>query len=303
VPPTLDPSGNLIGVTYAGGVAYNPNATTTNGSGTFPSGSTSGYGLIYSLAPPTAGNNWAETVLRLFEGEGARTPSGPLLRGASGDYYGVTQYGGQYHSGSVFTLHKTPSGWTFQTIHSFALFDGTIRPHQDGWMPTGALVQDAAGNLYGTTLAGGNGETGVNGPDAGGVVFKLSPTLSGGWKESIIFNFGPQGGPVSGFQPIGGLTLVNGILYGMTQFGGASGRHGDGTIFSLTPPATGHTVWSFRLLWSFTGTGTDGGEPLGRLVADKAGNLYGATSLGTPSSCLCGAIFQFTPKVSPSSAH
>jgi hypothetical protein len=300
--PALDASGDLIGATYAGGGGYNPNATTTNGSGTFPTGSISGAGVVYSLTPPTAGKQWPQTVLRKLLGEPNRSPSGPLLLGASGDYYGVTQHGGKNGSGSVFALHKTGSSWTFKTIYSFRLFDGEVGAGTDGYQPTGALVQDAAGNLYGTTLYGGSGGS-VTGPDGGGTVFKLSPTRAGGWKETLIFQFGPTNGPVTGFLPVGGVTFVDGILYGVTQWGGPAGREAPGTIFSLTPPAPGHTDWGFNLLWAFSGTGADGGNPAGRLIADNAGNLYGSTTIGTTSPCHCGAIYKFTPQASPSVAR
>ena len=85
--------------------------------------------------------------------------------------------------------------------------------------------------------------------------------------------------------------LLNGVLYGATTLGGYTTG---GTLFSLTPPAAGQTAWTERTLYTFNG-GTDGARPLGHLIADSSGNLYGATSNGGNQICLCGSVFKFSP--------
>lgn len=102
------------------------------------------------------------------------------------------------------------------------------------------------------------------------------------------FNF------TDGSGPNGGLILDSaGNFYGTTQFGGSSNR---GVIFKLSP-AGQETV-----LYTFTGK-TDGGIPIGRLIRDAQGNLYGITSLGGDPTCSCGTVFQLTPTGSLNTLH
>lgn len=135
---------------------------------------------------------------------------------------------------------------------------------KDGGLPTAALIEDAAGNLYGTTSSGGSGF---------GVVFKLDTAHH----ESVLHAFtGPDGR-----LPLGGLVLDRfGSLYGTTTFGGV----GDfGTVFKIGPNGR-ETV-----MYSFTGS-PDGRNPYAGLVMDVAGNLYGTTEFGGTSDL--GTIFQ-----------
>lgn len=114
-------------------------------------------------------------------------------------------------------MRKTASGgWGLQTLHNFG--DGS-----DGALPTfAAPVFDPAGNIYGTTNAGGS--AGI------GVVYKLSPGSGGSWTETILHNFANDG--VDGNTPQGGVIFgPDGNLYGTTYYGGL---HGDGTVFELT---------------------------------------------------------------------
>jgi uncharacterized repeat protein (TIGR03803 family) len=129
----------------------------------------------------------------------------------------------------------------------------------DGELPHDGLIMDPSGNLYGTATYGGDA--------AGqGVVFKLAADGT----EKILYDF--QGSPNDGQYPYGGLLMdKSGNFYGTTVAGGPDN---DGTIFKLAPDGT-ETV-----LHSFTNSASDGNEPMGSLVADKAGNLYGTTSIG-----------------------
>ncbi|HTC67413.1 MAG TPA: choice-of-anchor tandem repeat GloVer-containing protein [Candidatus Acidoferrum sp.] len=142
------------------------------------------------------------------------------------------------------------------TLYSFA-------GPPDGAVPLGVLVRDAAGILYGSTSQGGvtGGGCGSNGC---GTIFKLSPNGA----ETVLYKF--LGG-TDGATPSAGLILdASGNLYGTTSKGGASNL---GTIFKLD--TAGHET----VLYSFTG-GPDGSTPLGDLLRDQSGNLYGTTSAG-----------------------
>jgi uncharacterized repeat protein (TIGR03803 family) len=166
----------------------------------------------------------------------------------------------------------------------------------DGYWPDAGLIFDPAGNLYGTTTAGGTG----CGDSCAGTVFQLTPGKDGKWTETLLHSFNFNG--KDGFYPTVGLILDGaGNLYGTTVYGGASGTGcgglGCGTVFELTPGANGK--WTEKLLHSF-GNGKDGSWPDGRLIFDEAGNLYGIAANGGPSgkSCGgygCGIAFELTP--------
>jgi uncharacterized repeat protein (TIGR03803 family) len=135
----------------------------------------------------------------------------------------------------------------------------------DGGLPTAALIQDSAGNLYGTTVSGG---------DSGlGVVFRLNT----GNTETVLHAFaGPDGA-----TPHGGLVLDGfGNLYGTTSSGGASGL---GTVFKVDTSGTE------IVLHSFAGN-PDGANPYAGLVMDDSGNLYGTTENGGASGF--GTVFK-----------
>jgi uncharacterized repeat protein (TIGR03803 family) len=146
---------------------------------------------------------------------------------------------------------------------------------QDCNFSVAPLIADDQHNLYGSTFNGGSGEAGC--------IFELSHS-AGGWKESTIYSFdGPAG---SG--PRGALVLdKTGNLYGTTAGAGAFDR---GAVFELTPSDDG--VWAETVLYSFQG-GSDGAGPVGALVFDREGNLYGATSGG--GSHNAGTIFELIP--------
>jgi uncharacterized repeat protein (TIGR03803 family) len=145
-----------------------------------------------------------------------------------------------------------------------------------GAYPTASPILDAAGNLYGTTCAGGT-SPGLNG---GGTVFELTPTADGDWTETVLYEFGWVPFGWDGAHPYASLTLdAAGNLYSTTGYGGPYGRHGAyvgfGTVFELTPTAGG---WTEGVLYSFSTVHLDGTDPRGGLISDAAGNLYGTTS-------------------------
>ena len=162
----------------------------------------------------------------------------------------------------------------------------------DGFLPTGGLVADGAGNLYGTTDDGGG--------SGNGTVYELTPPVppSTDWVESVLHRFGANGDG----ETLGAVTLVFdsfGNLYGTTIFGGGSinCRGGCGTVFELTPSVGG--VWNETVIYSFTGS-TDGAAPEAGVVIDGAGNLFGTTSAGGASGA--GTAFELSPRLVPDGA-
>jgi uncharacterized repeat protein (TIGR03803 family) len=215
------------------------------------------------------------------------------LRDDSGIFYGTTSEGGDHSQGAVFSLTPPIEGqtaWTEKVIFSF-------NAHSTGYMPTTTpLVKDSTGALYGATHAGGNN---VAGGYSCGVLFKLTPPGGGHtvWTETVLYRFK---GELDGCFPGGPIVLdESGAVYGATGAGGGSGNKGLGwgTLFKLTPPETGHTVWTETVLHRFTG-GADGGAPVGGLVTDGAGAFYGTTGFGGSSGNNgngWGTVFKLTP--------
>jgi uncharacterized repeat protein (TIGR03803 family) len=175
---------------------------------------------------------------------------------------------------------------------------------KDGKFPYASLILDAAGNLYGTTLDGGDFATSCGGYGCG-TVFELTPDRNGRWKEKILHSFGNGN---DGKYPYASLILdAAGNLYGTTFYGGASGTgcNGDGcgTVFELTPHSQG--TWTEKILYNFCAAEycADGAEPRANLIFDSAGNLYGTTEDGGASGFEdcdafgdpCGTVFELKP--------
>jgi uncharacterized repeat protein (TIGR03803 family) len=256
----FDASGNLYGTTFEGG-----------------SGSD---GTVFELAPSSSG--WTETVLHTFTGGAdGRGPGGNLLLDPTGRIYGAALLGGTVNSscsegcGTIFRLANSSGTWRFTRLFDF---QGTT----GGSAPT-AIVFDAAGNIYGTAYAGGA----VCSGSGCGVVFKLSPSTSGGpWKEKILHAFTKQ---ADGSGPYGIAFDFKGNLYG-TTFGGAS--QNEGAVWELSPTTTG--PWKFTQVYAF-GKGTSGYEPDAGVIVDSKGNLYGTCSGGSTAETEWGTLFEFSP--------
>ena len=172
----------------------------------------------------------------------------------------------------------------------------TFTGGNDGFSPYSGVIADEQGNLYGTTVVGGQHSNSCIGGTCG-VVFKLIPNQNGSWTESLLYSF--QGG-ADGANPYGGLLRDSqGNFYGTTYYGGIC-QYGPycGTVYKLDSAANKTTLWNFQC-------GTDGCEPeFGSLVMDQQGSLYGTTSFGgdlsvTNPACLeffgCGTVFKLTP--------
>ncbi|MBZ5573370.1 MAG: hypothetical protein LAO09_15990 [Acidobacteriia bacterium] len=266
----------------------------------------------------TASAQASETVLYSFQGgSDGYVPVGSIAFDKAGNLYGATTYTSpcvtSFQCGSVYELSPPPQqggAWTQTTLYTF---QGHSKG--DGGAPTGGLIQDAAGNLYGVTGYGGTGPCILLGTPTGcGAVYEMiRPAQPGGvWKEKVLYSFlGNQDGQF----PFGDLVFdKQGNLYGATWFGGGKGDTCNslypycGTIFQLSPPRTTHkgSAWTEKVLYSFQGLDAgDGGEPNGGLVFDESGNIYGTTSVGGSNVPLCnngcGTAFELvrSPKGGP----
>jgi uncharacterized repeat protein (TIGR03803 family) len=156
---------------------------------------------------------------------------------------------------------------------------------KDGYSPNANLIFDAAGNLYGTAFGA---PYGGNGYGSNGTVVQLKLGAGGKWSEKVLYSFCAVKGCADGKAPNAGvISDAAGNLYGTTASGGA---YGGGTVFRVTPHAGGK--WTETVLHSFNGT--DGRDPLGSLIFDAGGNLYGTTYLGGANTDN-GTVFELTP--------
>jgi len=236
-------------------------------------------GIVFKLTPPpricqTTMCPWNETILYRFTGgDDGGNPYSPVVFDAAGNIYGTTQSGGSADMGAVFKLTPSGSGWTETVLYSFMGFP-------DGAQPESGLLLDAAGNLYGTTADGG--------ANTFGTVFQLVPSGTG-WTENILYSFGG----LDGYAPYGGLIFDNaGNIYGTTAYAAA----GNGTVFELTPSGG---QWNFTTLYYLTSGGPTVPGPVGTLLLDSHGNLYGTTFEGGLPGCGlgfgCGTVFKLSP--------
>lgn len=165
----------------------------------------------------------------------------------------------------------------------------------DGGDPVGGVTLGANGDLYGTTTGGGTNN---------GTVYQLaSPAKAGSpWGYTLLYSFGTIGGS-DGLQPQGPLVIdANGVLYGMTPYGGSAGC---GVVFSLTPPAIAGGSWPYSVIYNFLG-GSDGCNPwYSGLVIGKNGVFYGTTAYGGSTENAgagWGTVFQLTVPAAPGGA-
>ncbi len=228
--------------------------------------------LLFAAITPRSAQAQTFKVLYSFQGipDGAG-PSGLILY-ASGKLYGTTQAGGKttpwhcsyYGCGTVFAVDTAGK----ETV--LYRFNGA---RKDGDGPNAGLARDAAGTLYGTTVAGGAYE--------GGAIFKLD--TSG--KEVLLHSFGDGNDGSLIWSPV--VRDKAGSLYGTTSAGGRP-PYSFGIVFELD--SSGYE----NLLYTFTG-GADGGRPVARLIRDSQNSLYGVTSAGgnTQACSLgCGVVFK-----------
>ena len=256
-----DPAGNLYGSTMLGG------GTECGGKGC---------GTVFKID-----SKGRETITSVnFDPSAPYDPSPTsIIRDAQGNIYGTTLIGGGTGCGGTGcgTVFKVDTKGKVKLLHSF-------QGAPDGATPVGSLTFDRSGNLYGTTMSGGDAQAC---PSAGcGTIFKISPT----GKETIFHAFEGSDGELAFWE--GGLVFdPKGNLYGVANAGGTIGA---GTIFKIDVKGKIHVLYNFT-------DGTDGGFPMAGLIRDKAGDLYGTTSQGGNTNgqqCFpvgCGAVFKLTP--------
>ena len=230
------------------------------------------FALVFILAFGAAAASAKEKVLYNFRGgsEGA-TPFGSLISDDTGNLYGTTNVGGggPCQFGGCGTIFKLAPDGTETVLYAFT-------GGNDGAYPRAGLTSDGAGDYYGTTMWGG----GCADNDACGTVFKLASDGT----ETVIYAF--QGGSDGALLDAGVIIDGKGTLYGATTLGGNfNGAEcqdaGCGTVYKVTPKGAKTTLYAFN-------GGNDGVQPIGGLIRDSGGNLYGTTGLGG-SGTLCGS--------------
>lgn len=253
-----DSAGNLYGTTSEGG-----GATTCH--------PYNGCGAIFRIAP-----NGSESILYAFQGESdGALPDGGLVFDSVGNYYGETSNGGASDAGTVFRL-----GSDGQETVLYSFTGGS-----DGYEPGNDLVLDADGNLYGT--AGGGYSGGDCAPYLGcGVIFEVNSS----GEETVLYAFQSVS---DGIGPDNVIRDGDGDIYGVTEAGGnictQDAPAGCGTVYKLASDGSKTELYAFQ-------GGNDGLGPVGSLVMDEAGNLYGVTgSGGNGCSNGCGTVFEVRP--------
>jgi uncharacterized repeat protein (TIGR03803 family) len=260
------PSGGLIG--DADGSLYGvTSAGGLKGEGCIPHEGQHRCGLVYRYDA-----DGSYTVLYAFQGGAdGYAPYAGVLRDAQGNLYGTAFDGGAHNAGNVFKL--APDG-TKTVLYSFD-------PAQDGYGSYGTLVADKKGNLYGAAVYGGAfGE---------GTIFRIAPDGS----EKILYSFCAAQNCADGVRPYAPLLIDNdGNLYGGTSDGGSTDA---GTTFRLS------TDGIYTVLHDFGTVKDDGDDPVGGLIADAAGNLYGTTNVG--GSHNYGTVFKIAPDLTETILH
>jgi uncharacterized repeat protein (TIGR03803 family) len=249
-----DPQNNLYGTTLSGG------KTTCNGFGC---------GTFFKLNSAAK-----ETVLYRFHGQpDANAPTSLILDGA-GNLFGTGSGGGANGYGAIFKINASDRE---SLLYSF--MGGA-----DGQDPHSTLIRDGAGNLYGTTLGGGDFTTCFNGC---GTVYKVDESGN----HTVLHTFT---GPPDGDYPLAGLVMdAAGNLYGATNGGGTGtcgGLGGCGVVFKIDAQGVE------TIVHNFTGYPNDGAGPNGTLLMDAAGNLYGTTVQGGASASNMGTVFKLDPQ-------
>jgi uncharacterized repeat protein (TIGR03803 family) len=248
--------------------------------GTTVEGGSKGLGTVFELS--AGGSGWTESVIHDFSSAAdGVNPNGGLVFDSAGNLYGTTFSGG----GTVFELLPATGGvWSKILVHAFSR-------HRDGSAPNGGLVIDGAGNLYGTTMSGGNPRN--CGGSGCGTAFQMIPSESGVWTERILHDFDDN--ETDGYFPAAGLLLDgSGTLYGTTQRGGSTNSCDEGscgTVFSLKHIAG--AGWREQILFDFNASGDNAALPQAGLIVGSNGKLYGTTTSGGVFGD--GTVFEIMP--------
>jgi uncharacterized repeat protein (TIGR03803 family) len=257
----IDNAGDLYGTAFSGG---------------------NGFGTVFSLAKDNG--SWLFRPIYVFGGgsDGAG-PTARVVTGPDGAIYGSTSAGGGGSCvdssgfrgcGTVYRITPPPRApssvvynWSSNTIHSFS--------GNDGASPQGDLTFDSSGNIYGTTIGGGD--------ESVGVIYSLTQS-NGGWSQNLLYQVQGNG---DGEFPWGGVVFdASGNLYGVFA---DNGPYGYGAIYKLSPSGAG---WTESTVHGFTFHGSDGAGPQGGFVFDSSGNMYGTTVHDSTGG---GTIFELAP--------
>ncbi len=287
----IDSAGNIYGTAQNGmDAAGNLYGTTTQGGdGGLDTSCFNGCGTVFELSPSSDGH-WSEAVLHRFQGlADGRTPIDGVVMDGAGNLYGVTEFSNNLtpNIGQVYELTPGGNRWHFKTLHNFL-------PSSDGYFPLSSVVLDDAGNLYGNTQFGGNAAGCFQ--QGCGVIYELSPSTSGDWTETILYEFPNLAGD-PGSIPSGRVVLDSaGNIYGTAKYGGADSSNcavqgGCGTVFKLSRIGGS---WQRTTLHFFGQLAGDGENPFGRLTLDVMGNVYGTTQGGGENTSR-GMVFKLSP--------
>jgi uncharacterized repeat protein (TIGR03803 family) len=231
-----------------------------------------------------------ETLLAVYCDQAPNCPDGTqpesgLIQDAAGNLYGTTSLGGggvyTVGGGTVFKLGSN----TGEILYSFC----SVSNCTDGSTPQAGLIQDAAGNLYGTTVGGGTGVA-----PGGGTVFKLDTT----GHHTILYSFCATSNCTDGAAPQAGLIQnAAGNLFSTTTAGGANsnsacGSNGCGTVFKLDD--MGHETVAYN--FCSAPNCADGATPQAGVIEDATGNLYGTAAVGGANG-RGGVVFKLTPPI------
>jgi uncharacterized repeat protein (TIGR03803 family) len=242
----LHPQAKLV---YRSGKLY---GTTQQGGGSSCAPLSTGCGVVFEVAESSDGSANFRLLHALQGGKDVSTPVGNIVFDAAGNLYGVASGGGAHNLGGIFKLAPGAGGnWIETVIHSFAGPDGQV-PR------AGLTIDDAAGNLYGTTSLGG-----ANGL---GLVFELSPDSHGEWTETVLYNF--QGSP-DGASPWSEVSFDSqGNIFGTT---GGGGNNNSGSVYELAPNGSGG--WNESVIGRFKNAQI--GYPHSELLLASAGDIFG----------------------------
>jgi uncharacterized repeat protein (TIGR03803 family) len=230
--------------------------------------------LLFNILLGVAGAQTESVVYSFCKKAKCRDGALPWTRlvfDQSGDLFGTTNTGGTHEQQGGVIFKLSPQG-TETVLYSFCAKTNCT----DGDTPYGAVLFDQNSNQYGSTFYGGAHQN-------AGVVFKLTPT----GKETVLYSFCSLSGCTDGQNPSPVIFDQKGNLYGTTYLGG---MNGSGVVFKVTPKGKETVLYSFCALSNCT----DGAQPIGSLVFDDKGNVYGTTTIGGASGH--GVVFKLTPK-------
>lgn len=318
-PPTVGPNGNLYGTTAnAGGdglgmvwelqppatpggtwiekVLYSPDGEYGQGLGFFSGvivgsnhylytvtsgGGDYGLGTVTVVEPPTTpGGAWSGgSIYQFTGGSDGKQPAGIAIT-KDGVIYGTTSYGGSGNAGVVFALTPSSLPYLYNETTLYSFTGGA-----DGGVPFAAPVISTSTQVYGTIFAI-YGSTTAGGFSGAGTVFQLlTPEVPGPWDETVLYNFNVNDGRI----PDAPVIVNNGIIYGATATGSETTNSG-GSVFQVQQESTYPYFWIETVLHNFPLQDT----PIGTLVLDKTGTLYGATASG-PTLNGDGVIYKVKP--------